>query len=239
VAENKPAQNQPQTPSISHPQSQPQPLTQPQISPQSFQNSSKLPTQPQVQTTTSNQPTPPAPQTTQPISKKPKYLILLISLIIITIIGVAFFFIYKHLSFDANVTTPNPKAVNVIPTTTTPKYILPPGFSLVTENKKVETEGGYYYETRFSNSKGNNIVVMKLQKVELCKEPVNSTLIRDYQRVMVNNYEGCQLVLLDEETNKEKARSIRWTTEANSYTLLSYELSLSFQELIKIAEQIR
>lgn len=129
---------------------------------------------------------------------------------------------------------------NLKPATSAPKYIFPSGYKLVTENEKVNTgENNYYYETRLSNSQGGQIVVMKLKKTELCKEPPNNNLTRGYQLINVNDNSGCQLTLLDETTGGEKIRVLRWTTNTNSYSMLSYDLNIAFVELLKIATQIK
>ncbi len=121
------------------------------------------------------------------------------------------------------------------------QYQLPQNYELVIDDEKVSLEdGSYYYETRFINEKNESVVVMKLQKTEFCQQqPEEGGRIIDYQEILVNGQSGCQLGLLDQQTGKEELRSIRWNGQEHSYTLLSYDLSLSYSDLREIASQFK
>jgi hypothetical protein len=124
----------------------------------------------------------------------------------------------------------------------TTNYILPSGYIVATENEKVASgENKYYYETRFVKDKDEaaRVVVMKTEVANYCMEPTPNSLVRNYTEISINGNAGCQMSWLDEKTNEEKARLIRWNTTANGYTVMSYDMNLSFQDTLSIAEQFK
>lgn len=120
-------------------------------------------------------------------------------------------------------------------------YPLPPGYTMVTDNVKVqisETKG--YYETRFVKNSDENkwIAVMKLTKFDQCPANIPSKdTISDYQEVYVGTNKGCSGVSLDTTTHLEKSRFIRWSGINNSYTLLSQDFDVPMSSLLQIAEK--
>lgn len=178
-------------------------------------------------------------KSTQPSLQKSSNIKIVIILVFIFIVIGAALIVYLTLRKQpSNTTSINMNSLKSA--TITPKYILPNGYKLVIENEKVnEDENNYYYETRFSNSQDGQIVVMKLKKANFCKEPSGDNLIKGYQLININNNSGCQFTLLDEITHGEKIRVLRWTTNTDGYSMLSYDLGIAFAELLKIATQIK
>lgn len=152
---------------------------------------------------------------------KLKFVIIFFVLFII-VLGVLYSFIYKRGQQVQN-----------------SQIVAPIGYKMVTNNEKVDTNNSYFFETRFEkdNEPASKIVVMKTTKENFCNKPDPNSLVKNYQEVLVSNFSGCQMSWLNEVSKAEQARLIRWNTIDNGYTIMSYDMNVSFDELLLLASQ--